>query len=268
VEFLEREKHDELLEPVRFKAKLDCMEEALALKNYLAENDVKDAKKNKNDSTAAAGATKEKRPAFKAPEKISKEKFYAKRREYYKAVKESEEYKKLIDDWKKVQEDTLKRAAQYAKDNNLVKSNTRFANNFYDPKSEYLKGDDFFWITVAGNYKPTDKTPKKAVEEIRDTGLTMGVRDEDSDVHILDHIITKRAKKTDDGGRKRISFDGTRRRGNTDTRNGEIAFVNEYGKRGQPARPFMRTALEQNAELISEPGEKIIGDWIENEYKK
>ena len=107
-----------------------------------------------------------------------------------------------------------------------------------------------------------------AVEEIRDTGLTMGVRDDDSDVHILDHIITKRAKKTDDGGRKRISFDGTRRRGNTDTRNGEIAFINEYGKRGQPARPFMRTALEQNAELISEPGEKIIGDWIENEYKK
>lgn len=107
-----------------------------------------------------------------------------------------------------------------------------------------------------------------AVREIQDTGETMGVRDENSDVHILDHIVTKKAKKTDDGGRKKISFDGTRRRGNTETRNAEIAFVNEYGKRGQPARPFMQTALGQNAELISEPGEKIIGDWIENEYKK
>jgi hypothetical protein len=107
-----------------------------------------------------------------------------------------------------------------------------------------------------------------AVREIRDTGESMGVRDENSNVHILDHLITKKAKKTDDGGRKKISFDGTRHRGNTDTRNAEIAFVNEYGKRGQPARPFMRTALSQNADLISEPGEKIIGDWIENEYKK
>ena len=113
-----------------------------------------------------------------------------------------------------------------------------------------------------------DAMAEVAVREIRDTGETMGIRDENSDVHILDHIITKKARKTDDGGRKKISFDGTRRRGNTDTRNAEIAFVNEYGKRGQPARPFMRTALSQNADLISEPGEKIVGDWIENEYKK
>jgi len=107
-----------------------------------------------------------------------------------------------------------------------------------------------------------------AVREIHDTGEMMKIRDEGSNVHILDHIVTKKATKTDDGGRKKISFDGTRHRGNTDTRNAEIAFVNEYGKRGQEARPFMRTALEQNGDLISEPGEKIIGDWIENEYRK
>ena len=158
VDFLAREKHEDLLEPVKFKAKLDCVEEAIALKDYIVENEVEEDEKSaknvkKNDSTV-------KRPFFKAPEKISKEKFYAKRREYYKAVKESEEYKKLIDDWKKVKEDTLKRAAQYAKDNNLVKTDTRFALNFYDPKSEYLKGDDFFWITVAGNYKPTEDPQK------------------------------------------------------------------------------------------------------------
>ena len=107
-----------------------------------------------------------------------------------------------------------------------------------------------------------------AMREIIDTGMAMGVRDEESNVHILDDLVTKKAKKTNDGGRKTISFKGSRRRGNTETREAEIAFVNEYGKRGQPARPFMRTALEQNADLISEPGEKIVGDWVEKEYKK
>ncbi len=107
-----------------------------------------------------------------------------------------------------------------------------------------------------------------AMVEIRETGDYFGVRDEDSNVHILDNLISKKATKTDDGGRKVITFDGTRHRGNTTTRNAEIAFVNEYGKRGQPARPFIHTALDRNANLISEPGETIIGDWIENEYNK
>lgn len=107
-----------------------------------------------------------------------------------------------------------------------------------------------------------------AAKEIKSTGEYMGVRDENSDVHILDNIVTKKAKKTDDGGREKITFDGTRKRGTTSTRNAEIAFVNEYGKRGQEARPFMKTALQQNEALISSPGEKIIGDWIEENYKK
>lgn len=32
------------------------------------------------------------------------------------------------------------------------------------------------------------------------------------------------------------------------TRIGDIAFVNEFGKKGQPARPFIRTANEQKAD--------------------
>lgn len=107
-----------------------------------------------------------------------------------------------------------------------------------------------------------------AVREIKETGDYYGVRDETSDVHILDKIVTKKAKKTEDGGNKAITFDGTRRRGKngTSTRNAEIAFVNEYGKRGQDARPFIRQAIEKNGELIAEPAAKIIGDWIENEF--
>lgn len=113
-----------------------------------------------------------------------------------------------------------------------------------------------------------DSMAKVAAAEIKSTGEYMGIRDEDSDDHILDHITTKKAKKTDDGGREKITFDGTRKRGNTITRNAEIAFINEYGKRGQDARPFMKTALTQNEALISDPGVKIIGDWIEENFKK
>lgn len=113
-----------------------------------------------------------------------------------------------------------------------------------------------------------DGMAKVAAAEIKSAGEYMGVRDEESDVHILDHITTKKAKQTDDGGYEKITFDGTRRRGKTTTRNAEIAFVNEYGKRGQDARPFMKTALSQNEELISAPGVKVIGDWIEQNFKK
>ena len=112
-----------------------------------------------------------------------------------------------------------------------------------------------------------DGMAKVAAAEIKSTGESMGVRDEESDVHILDHITTKKAKQTDDGGREQITFDGTRRRGEKTTRNAEIAFVNEYGKKNQSARPFIRTALAQNEDTISEPGVKIIGDWIENNFK-
>lgn len=113
-----------------------------------------------------------------------------------------------------------------------------------------------------------DSMAQVAAREIKSSGEYMGVRDEESDDHILDHITTKKATRTDDGGREKITFDGTRKRGNTITRNAEIAFVNEYGKRGQDARPFTKTALTQNEALISDPGVKIIGDWIEENFKK
>ena len=114
-----------------------------------------------------------------------------------------------------------------------------------------------------------DEMAEIAVEKIRAEGESMGVRDPESDSHILDRISPSgKAKKTDYGGYKMITFKGKRRRGKTDTRNAEIAFVNEYGKEGQPARPFIRTALNRNEGTITAPAEKIIGDWIETEYMK
>ena len=117
-----------------------------------------------------------------------------------------------------------------------------------------------------------DETRDKALDAMADVakaavkaqGEAMGVRDPDSQVHILDVITTTDPEKTPTGGREDITFKGKRTRGNTKTRNAEIAFINEYGKTGQPARPFIRQASESAGDRIAAAGEKVIGDWFEN----
>ena len=102
-----------------------------------------------------------------------------------------------------------------------------------------------------------------AEDQVRKTGETMGVRDPESRVHILDKVTHTKPKESDSGGYADVTFSDTRTRGRTTTRNAEIAFINEYGKRNQPARPFIRTAAETGGDQIAEPGEKIVGDWFE-----
>lgn len=66
-----------------------------------------------------------------------------------------------------------------------------------------------------------------------------------------------------DGKKMTVEFKGSRKRGNTTTRNAEIAFINEYGKKGQSARPFIKTANEQcEAEAVA-AAEKIFNKWQE-----
>jgi hypothetical protein len=108
-----------------------------------------------------------------------------------------------------------------------------------------------------------DAMANVAEKKVRASGEAMGVRDPESSVHILDKITHTRPKKTDSGGYADVTFSGTRTRGRTRTRNAEIAFINEYGKRNQPARAFIRTAAETGGDQIAEPGEKIVGDWFE-----
>lgn len=57
----------------------------------------------------------------------------------------------------------------------------------------------------------------------------------------------KRSKtfKTKDGKTISIIPMGTNADGN---RNAEVAFINEFGKHGQPARPFIRDANEEKAD--------------------
>lgn len=47
------------------------------------------------------------------------------------------------------------------------------------------------------------------------------------------------------------------------TRNAEVAFINEYGKKGQPARPFILTANEKGADSAVEAGEKVYTQYLD-----
>lgn len=46
-------------------------------------------------------------------------------------------------------------------------------------------------------------------------------------------------------------------------RNGEIAFINEYGKTNQPARPAIREANEENADQAVEDAADVLDRWIQ-----
>ncbi len=68
-------------------------------------------------------------------------------------------------------------------------------------------------------------------------------------------------KKNANGAEHQVVFKGTQH-GN---RIAEIAFVNEYGKKNQPARPFIKTANEESAGEATEAAAKILNDWQENQ---
>lgn len=137
----------------------------------------------------------------------------------------------------------------------------RFKVDGFDELNEVLReAGEMPWNVVSD---ALDAMAKVAREKVKTSGESMGVRDPASGVHILDKITNTKPKKTDGGGYSDITFSGSRTRGNTTTRNAEIAFINEFGKKGQAARPFIRNASEAGADEIAKPGEDIIGDWFE-----
>lgn len=109
---------------------------------------------------------------------------------------------------------------------------------------------------------------KVGAEKIKQHGESMGVRDAESSVHILDKIKVKKFKKTETGGYVDISFSGSRTRDGKKTNNTAIAFLSEYGTREQAARPFVREAIEEDGDEIAAPGIEIFGDWMEKTYEK
>ena len=73
----------------------------------------------------------------------------------------------------------------------------------------------------------------------------------------------KRGKptKTKDGKTISVYPQGTNADGN---RNAEVAFINEFGKHGQPPRPFIRDANEENGENAVDAAEKVYNDHIDS----
>lgn len=106
-----------------------------------------------------------------------------------------------------------------------------------------------------------------AATEIKASGERYGVRDTESNVHVLDKIKINKPKKTETGGYADVTFSGSRTRHGDQTRNAEIAFINEYGKRSQQARPFVGEAMEKNADKIMKAGAEVIGDWMEKSFQ-
>lgn len=107
-----------------------------------------------------------------------------------------------------------------------------------------------------------------AMERIRETGEAMGVRDPESTEHILDKLRLTKVTFLRDGGLLYVKFKGNRANRKKKTRNTMIAFINEFGKRGQPARPFMKTALDKSADEISQAGADKLFAWQESKFEK
>lgn len=80
---------------------------------------------------------------------------------------------------------------------------------------------------------------------------------------MLASIYSKSPTVTSDGGKVVTTFKGGRTRYNTYTREAEIAFITNYGKKGEPARPFITDVTQKEDPRISQAGEAVLNAWLE-----
>lgn len=83
---------------------------------------------------------------------------------------------------------------------------------------------------------------------------------------VVSGLKRKSPKKTADGCVQHITFEGTitdkyHKRG---TRIAEIAFINEFGKTKQPARPFIKTANEESIDEAIAAGAKVYDEYLKS----
>lgn len=71
-------------------------------------------------------------------------------------------------------------------------------------------------------------------------------------------------KKTDGGRIIHVYAQGSRKRGRKTTRNSEIHFINEFGKKGQKARPFTKKANEAARSAITEAELRVYDEWLKS----
>lgn len=100
--------------------------------------------------------------------------------------------------------------------------------------------------------------------EQRATAKEMGVYDSGM---TAGSIKKGKIKKTASGQSITVAPRGRNVRGD---RNSEVAFVNEYGRKGKggskglPARPFIRTANARAEKKAVEAGEKVLNDYLDS----
>lgn len=99
--------------------------------------------------------------------------------------------------------------------------------------------------------EPEQKRTAQAMG-VYDTGLTAS------------SIQRTKAKKTKGGRSLDITFKGSRKRNGRTVRNAEIAFVNEYGRRGQAPRPFLQTAIQRKEQEAVEASERVYHAYLDS----
>lgn len=77
----------------------------------------------------------------------------------------------------------------------------------------------------------------------------------------IESIKKTTVKKTKTGRCIYVYPQGKDRDGN---KNNEVAFVNNYGKRKQPARPFITDANENSETEQAEAAQEALGEWLKN----
>lgn len=90
----------------------------------------------------------------------------------------------------------------------------------------------------------------------KEKGLAYGVHRTGVTLKSIKRGTPKRIK---DGKAIYITPMGTNEDGN---RNAEVAFVNEFGKHGQPPRPFIRDANEEKADEAVDAAARKHGEWL------
>ena len=76
-------------------------------------------------------------------------------------------------------------------------------------------------------------------------------------------ITRKKPKARKDGASVRVVFEGEAGV-NVKTPMGYIAFINEFGKTNQPARPFIKTAIENSADEVAQAEGEVLDRYIDS----
>ena len=98
----------------------------------------------------------------------------------------------------------------------------------------------------------------------RDKVMAYGIYDRESTQHVAESIKPGKVKVKKGRRVIYVSPTGKRKRGNTETRNAEILFINEFGKRGQSARPAVRDANEACAEATTQAEFQVYDKWLKS----